>query len=58
MSVISVTYQTHSYNSLHKVTDVTSHYEYALVLVRAYNARTESITYFRIGMDGFHPNES
>ena len=29
---------------------MTSRYEHALVLVRAYNARTESITYFRIGM--------
>ena len=35
---------------------MTSHYEYALVLVRAYNARTESITYFRIGM-GWIPSE-
>ena len=35
---------------------MTSHYEYALVLVCAYNARTESITYFRIGM-GWIPSE-
>ena len=35
---------------------MTSHYEYALVLVRAYNARTELITYFRIGM-GWIPSE-
>ena len=35
---------------------MTNHYEYALVLVRAYNARTESMTYFRIGM-GWIPSE-
>ena len=35
---------------------MTSHYEYALVPVRAYNARTKSITYFRIGM-GWIPSE-
>ena len=36
--------------------NVTSHYENALALVHAYNARTEPITYFRIGI-GWIPFE-